>query len=79
MKVLCRIFLFWIAIGLSGCITVAGNQLASPPPEVAAPPVRPKIEETVGNFSFHLDGGKMITSNKMGRLINQEILKISSF
>ena len=38
----------------------------------ASPPV---IEQTIGDFSFHLDGGKMITSNKAGRNINKEILR----
>ena len=76
MKTFFRISLLWISFSISGCITVAGNQLAPLPAEPSAPAVRPKIEETVGNFSFHLDGGKMITSNKMGRIINDEILKV---
>jgi len=76
MKAFYRVCLLGISISISGCITVAGNQLAPLTTEPSAPAVLPKIEETVGNFSFHLDGGKMITSNKMGRIINEEILKV---
>jgi hypothetical protein len=35
----------------------------------------PAIEQTVGNYSFHLDGGKLITSNKAGREVNKLILE----
>jgi hypothetical protein len=52
---------------------MAGDQLSdiTPRPLKIAPP---SIEQTVGDFSFHLDGGKMITSNKAGRNVNQLIL-----
>lgn len=57
----------------TGCITMAGNQLPDiEPRSPGVPPVT--IEQTVGNFSFHLDGGKLVTSNKMGRLVNKQIL-----
>jgi len=65
-----------LLVGISGCITVAGNQLAPLSREPSAPDVLLVLEETVGNFSFHLDGGKMVTSNKMGRSINEEILEV---
>lgn len=55
-----------------GCITTAGNQLTDTDPKAGV--VSPSIEQTVGDFSFHLDGGKMVTSNKMGRELNDEIL-----
>ena len=58
---------------LTGCITVAGDHLDDVTPAPGA--VAPSIEQTVGDFSFHLDGGKMVTSNKMGRALNDEILK----
>ena len=56
----------------TGCATFAGDRLSdiSPTPP-ASPPV---IEQTIGDFSFHLDGGKMITLNKAGRNFNKEIL-----
>jgi len=62
--------------GVLGCVTVAGSQLAPLSTSPTAPPVAPSLQQTVGNFSFHLDGGKMITSNRMGRIINDEILEV---
>ncbi|MDX2171438.1 MAG: hypothetical protein SF182_30515 [Deltaproteobacteria bacterium] len=60
----------------SGCVyTIAG---ANPPPLAAAappPPPPPRVEQTVGDFAFTLEGGKMITSNYAGRLLNDAILK----
>jgi hypothetical protein len=57
----------------TGCITSAGGNLPPITPESA--PIRPDLEQTVGDFEFTLEGGKMITSNKAGRLLNDEILK----
>jgi hypothetical protein len=57
----------------TGCITSAGGNLAPITPQPAA--IRPDLEQTVGDFQFTLEGGKMITSNKAGRLLNDEILK----
>jgi hypothetical protein len=57
---------------LTGCITIAGNQLRDLAPSAGT--LTPEVEQTVGGFSFHLDGGKMVTSNKMGRELNDEIL-----
>ena len=37
--------------------------------------ISPVIEESIGDFTFHLDGGKMVTSNKAGRLLNDTILE----
>lgn len=62
-----------LALCLSGCITLAGDQLSdieTRPLEI--PP--PAVEQTIGDFSFHLDGGKMITSVKAGRYVNQMVL-----
>lgn len=59
-------------IPLVGCVTTSGNQLTDSSPSPGKH--RPAVEQTVGDFSFHLDGGKMVTSNKMGREINDEIL-----
>jgi hypothetical protein len=58
---------------LLGCITMSGDQLKDRSPERRG--TSPAIEQTVGDFSFHLDGGKMVTSNKMGRGLNDEILR----
>jgi hypothetical protein len=35
---------------------------------------QPQIEHTVGDFSFTLEGGKMVTSNLAGEAINENIL-----
>jgi hypothetical protein len=62
-----------LALCLSGCITLAGDQL----PDIETRPLEippPSIEQTIGAFSFHLDGGKMITSVKAGRYVNQMVL-----
>jgi hypothetical protein len=56
---------------LTGCITMAGNTLPDLAPSAGT--LRPAVEQTVGAFSYHLDGGKLITSNKMGRELNAEI------
>jgi hypothetical protein len=57
----------------SGCATFAGGGLPdiSPTP----PDEPPVIEQTIGDFSFHLDGGKMVSSVKAGRNLNREILR----
>ena len=56
-----------------GCITTAGGALQPIKPPL--PAAKPRIEQTVGDFEFTLEGGKMVTSNKAGRLLNDEILK----
>lgn len=56
----------------TGCITIAGGGLPAIRP--AAPSVAATVEETVGDFSFTLEGGKLVTSIKAGRLLNGEIL-----
>jgi hypothetical protein len=56
----------------TGCITIAGGVL--PPIEPTAPSAPATVEDTVGDFSFTLEGGKMVTDNKQGRLLNDEIL-----
>jgi hypothetical protein len=75
--VLGRYFGVVVALGpallCSGCIALAGDQLPDIEPRpLGVPP--PSIEQTVGDFSFHLDGGKMITSVKAGRTVNRFIL-----
>lgn len=57
---------------VSGCVTVAGNHLRDL--ERTTPEEVPRVEQTIGDFSFHLDGGKMITSIKAGRIFNDEVL-----
>jgi len=56
-----------------GCFTVAGNQLKDISP--AAAPVRPAIDQTVGDFTFDLDGEQTVaSSDRVGREINDWIL-----
>lgn len=66
-----RTLVLALFLPMLGCITTAGDQLTSIAP--SAPSSPPSIEQTVGDFSFHLDGGKMVTSNKMGRSLNDEV------
>lgn len=56
-----------------GCITRSGGNLPPITPRVGT--LKPVVEQTVGDFEFSLEGGKMVTSNKAGRLLNDEILK----
>ena len=58
---------------LTGCITSAGGNLQ--PIELDAADYVPTVEHTVGDFEFTLEGGKMVTSNKMGRILNDEIMR----
>jgi hypothetical protein len=64
--------LLLLSASMTGCITSAGGQLPAitpaPPGKLAA------IEQTVGDFTFTLEGGKMVTSNAAGRVLNKEIL-----
>jgi len=57
----------------SGCTYVTeGIKLG---PITPAPnSMQPTVEHTVGDFSFTLEGGKMITSNFAGKLINDNVL-----
>jgi hypothetical protein len=57
----------------AGCVyTVPGGKL--PPIEPGPGDYKPNVEQTVGDFSFTLDGGKMITSNYAGRELNKALL-----
>jgi len=56
----------------TGCLTIAGGGLPAIQP--TAPSVRATLEETVGDFNFTLEGGKLVTSNKAGRLLNDQLL-----
>lgn len=56
----------------AGCITRAGGNL--PPITPGISEVKPVLEQTVGDFQFSLEGGKLVTSNKAGRLLDDEIL-----
>lgn len=63
----------WTSLALSGCLTSAGGALS--PLELQAPAGPPEIEYTVGDFEFTLEGGKMVTSNKMGRELSNAIFE----
>ncbi len=73
-----RVLAIAVAIGLafsaSACVTFSGDQLADVTPP--APAFQPYVEHSVDpSFYFHLDGGKMVTSNFEGRQINDALLK----
>lgn len=58
---------------LSGCAYVTeGSKLGAITPPANA--MRPMIEHTVGDFRFTIDGGKLVTDNLAGVLINQNVL-----
>ena len=52
----------------TGCLTRAGGALD--PIDPVPPPVPGLVEETVGDFAFTLEGGKMVSSAQMGRELN---------
>ncbi len=58
----------------SGCVfTVAGSK----PPPISAPPapaVPPRVEHTVGDFAFTLEGGKVVTSEHVGKMLSSQIM-----
>jgi hypothetical protein len=56
----------------TGCLTFSDGRLAEIAP--APPATAPTIEQTVGDFTFELEGGEMVTDNKAGRMLNDEIL-----
>jgi hypothetical protein len=61
-----------LLLPLTGCITSAGHNLD--PLEPVAGSLVPAIKDTVGDFRFEMDGGAMVTSERMGRDINEAIL-----
>ena len=73
MRVLNFFILVCFLFFLNGCMTFSGEKLTELKPLI--PMVSPKIEESVGDFTFHLDGGAMVTDNKAGRIINNAILE----
>ena len=68
------VFPFVALFLVSGCVyTTVGTKLAPiTPPQ---PVFHPSIEYTVGDFSFTLEGGKLITSNYAGRELSDAIFK----
>ena len=58
---------------LSGCMTFSGDKLAEI--EAIIPMESPIIEESVGDYTFHLDGGALVSDNKAGRVINNALLE----
>jgi hypothetical protein len=60
---------------ISGCAyTVAGTKL--PPLVPPAASFQPRVEHTVGDFSFTLEGGAMVTSEFVGRQLNGQITRV---
>jgi len=73
----CReLFLLALLVGLcfaTGCAyTIAGTKL--PPLTPPQPSFQPHVEYAVGDFSFTLEGGKMVTSHFAGRVLNNDIM-----
>ena len=62
-----------LLVASTGCITSAGGGLS--PIEVVPSGNARELEHTVGDFEFTLEGGKMVTSNRAGRLLNDQILR----
>jgi len=71
-----RILLIFMLLGIcltTGCAYIAvGTKLA--PIEPPRPSFQPRVEHTVGDFSFKLEGGAIATSKFTGRLLNYNIL-----
>ena len=67
------LFIAALLTGTGGCITSAGGELKAIQAPPAANPVA--IEYVVGDFRFTLEGGKMVTSNKAGRVLSDAIFK----
>jgi hypothetical protein len=58
---------------VSGCAYMTKGTKLGPinPPSNS---IQPMIEHTVGDFAYTLEGGKMVTSNQAGKLLNENIL-----
>ena len=68
-----RLITLLITLTLVGCAyTTEGTKLS--PITTTTPSFKTNIEHTVGDFSFTLEGGKMITSNKAGELLSNQIV-----
>ena len=63
-----------VAIGATGCITSAGGGLD--PIETTAPSSPVAIDYVVGDFEFTLEGGKMVTSKRAGKLLSDDLFGI---
>ncbi|TXL18548.1 hypothetical protein BMR06_13520 [Methylococcaceae bacterium HT5] len=75
MKLLLKVYSTTILLtSLSGCMTFSGDKLAEI--ESITPASSPLIEESIGDFTMHLDGGAMVTHNKAGRIINDAVLEV---
>ena len=70
-----RLALVLLSTMLGGCVyTVATN--APPPVSIQPPPPAspPRLEYTVGDFAFTLEGGKMVTSHYVGKTLSGQIM-----
>jgi hypothetical protein len=58
---------------VSGCAYMTEGTKLGPitPPSNS---LQPMIEESVGDFAYTLEGGKMVTSNYAGKILNEQIL-----
>lgn len=68
--------LVWIALALlSGCAYMTEGTKLPPIKPLPASSSPPLIEQSVGDFAFTLEGGKMVTSNYAGKILNENILE----
>lgn len=62
-----------LSLASVGCLTTGGKQLTEITTPV--PGYQPSIACSVSpEFAFHLDGGKLVSSNKMGNEINEAVM-----
>lgn len=74
MNLTIRTIITIAATALTGCVyTTEGTKLSSITPPLSE--FRPVVEHSVGDFSFTLDGGKMVTSNTVGKALTQQLAK----
>ena len=68
-----RYFVLLVALMSIGCVTTRpGGNLSDINPELGT--TLSGVQNTVDGYSFHLDGGKMISSRRAGVLVNKSIL-----
>lgn len=63
-----------LSVLCSGCLTTAGGHL--PPISPEKPEAQLSLQSTVGDFSMTLEGGKLVTSETMGRRLNDQLLRV---
>ncbi len=63
------VLLVALSVTMVGCMSTSpGNRLSDITPSLGED--QGAVQHTVEGYSFHLDGGKLVTSNMMGKLLN---------